>query len=106
MNNRMGCAIVLRNSQDAWVSAISVSFELDNPFLAEILAIECGLNHAWGTRDENRQLCSDCANAAEVCTSGFFLGRVTLAYTLDHDQCRKDDQAWQGTKSGPSTSLR
>lgn len=47
MNNRMGCAAILRDSQGAWVSAVFVSFEQGNPFLAELLGIECGLDHVW-----------------------------------------------------------
>ena len=62
----MGCAAVVRDAQGHWISGVAIRYGCGNPFLAEILAIEKGLLHAWSLGYRKITCASDCINAVMV----------------------------------------
>ncbi|XP_057432179.1 uncharacterized protein LOC130724929 [Lotus japonicus] len=60
LRNRMGCAVVLWNGNGDWVSAISMCAGPGCAFLAEVAALEMGLQHAMDLDIHNLECYSDC----------------------------------------------
>ncbi|XP_057425490.1 uncharacterized protein LOC130718875 [Lotus japonicus] len=63
---RMGASAVLRDHLGNWISGTSTSYGHGNAFLAEILAVEIGLNHAWELGFRSVLCFSDCKQVVEV----------------------------------------
>lgn len=64
--DRMGCAAILHDACGAWVNGVSMSVSNGNSFLAEMLALELGLQHAWDAGYKQVTCRSDCLMLVEA----------------------------------------
>lgn len=66
VTQRIGTGALLRDQHSNWISGLSMSFDQENAFLVEILAMETGLSHAWDLGFRNIHCVSDCSQVVDV----------------------------------------
>lgn len=70
---RIGCGEILKDGSDYWILGITWSHGTGTSILAEILALELGLQHAWDIGHRDVVCCTGCPNVVRVLHSNVCL---------------------------------